>query len=134
MTLKIREKIFANPGWKIAAILLALVLWFHVATEKTYEKIFQAKIETVGLPKNLQVETIEPKTTRVSVIGTGKQLLQLMLSGGVEAYLDLSLVTRPGAYEQDIKTSNLYELDSSSYRSVNIVGGEHFVVTIKPKI
>lgn len=131
--MSLKDKIFSNLGWKLVAILLALVLWFHVATEKTYEKVFPAKIEAIGLPRNLDIETIEPGATRVSVVGSGKQLLQLMVTGGVSVYLDLSLVTRPGQYEQTVTVANLYEVDASSFRSVNIIGGDHFTVSVKPR-
>src|SRR4030065_1014472 len=96
--LALKDKIFANFGWKLVAILLALVLWFHVATEKTYEKSYQARIQPVGLNRSLQIEQIDPRAAQVSVIATGKQLLQLSRSGGGTAYVDMALVTRPGQY------------------------------------
>jgi YbbR domain-containing protein len=131
--LNLREKIFSNLGWKIAAFLLALVLWFHVATEKTYERTFPVKIHVFGLNKSLQVESIEPATTAVSTVATGKQLLQLMLSGGLIAYIDLSNVLGPGQYEYTINLSSLHDIDISVYRGLTFVGGEHFVITVKPR-
>jgi YbbR domain-containing protein len=131
--LNLKEKLFSNLGWKIAAFLLALVLWFHVATEKTYEKTFPVKIQAVGLRRNLQVENIEPATTAVSTVATGKQLLQLMLSGGIRAYINLSNVFGPGQYEYTINLSNLHDIDVSVYRGLTIVGGDHFVITVKPR-
>lgn len=132
--MSLKEKLLSNLSWKLAAVLLALVLWFHVATEKSYEKIFPARIEAIGLAGNLQLDDIEPDVTRVSVIGNGKQLLQLMLTGGVKVYLDLSSVSSPGQYEETISVSNLYEVDPSAFRSVNIIGGDRFVVSIKSRI
>jgi YbbR domain-containing protein len=131
--LSLKEKLFANLGWKIVAILLALVLWFHVATEKTYEKIFLTKIDSIGLYKNLEIEKIEPTSTRVSVIGSGKQILQLMFSGGVTAYVDLAGISRPGRYEFDLGISNLYDIESSAFRNITFISENRVVVYIKAK-
>jgi len=129
----LKEKLFANLGWKIVAILLALVLWFHVATEKTYEKIFLTKIDSIGLYKNLEIEKIEPTSTRVSVIGSGKQILQLMFSGGVTAYVDLAGISRPGRYEFNLGISNLYDIESSAFRNITFISENRVVVYIKAK-
>jgi hypothetical protein len=131
--LSLKEKLFANFGWKLIAILLALVLWFHVATEKTYEKRFSSRIQPVGLMKSLEIENITPGAAEVSIIASGKQLLQLTLSGGVIAYFDLSWVTRPGQYEYALGLTNLYDIDVSEYRSVTILNGNHFTVAVKSR-
>lgn len=120
-------------GWKVVALLLALVLWFHVATEKTYEKTFDTRIQIMGLKKNLQVEDIQPPSAAVSVVASGKQLLQLTLSGGVTAYIDLSFISRPGQYEYSINSSNLYDVDASSFRNLTFVGSNQFTITVKSR-
>jgi hypothetical protein len=131
--LNLKEKVFSNFAWKVAALLLALVLWFHVATEKTYEKTFPVKIQTVGLHKNLEVENIESPALAISTVATGKQLLQLMLSGGARAYIDLSAISRPGQYDFTISLSDLYDIDVSTYRGLNLIGPDHLVVTVKSR-
>jgi YbbR domain-containing protein len=131
--LSIRDKLFSNFGWKIIAILLALVLWFHVATEKIYEKTFPVKIQTIGLRSNVGVQDISPASTDISVVATGKQLLQLMLSDGLTAYIDLSFVSRPGQYEYTISSSNFHDVDASSFRSATFIGPTKFVVTVRPR-
>ena len=131
--MSLKEKLFSNLEWKIVAILLALVLWFHVATERFYEKRFPARVEMVGLARNLEVETVNPRSTDVSVLGTGKQLLQLMFSGGLRAHIDLTLVSRPGVYEYDLSVSDFYNIDVSSFRSIAILGGNHFKVAIRSR-
>ena len=131
--MSIKDKLFSNLGWKITAILLALVLWFHVATEKTYEKTFPVKLETAGLRSNLAVQDISPASTDISVVANGKQLLQLMLSSGVTAYVDLSFVSRPGQYEYSINLTNLHDVDASGFRGATFIGPTQFVVTVKPR-
>jgi hypothetical protein len=131
--LNIRDKLFTNLGWKVVAVLLALILWFHVSTEKTYEKIYKARIETIGLSPRLQVKTIDPPITRVSVIGTGKQLLQLTISGGLTAYIDLSQITKPGIDEHEVTPSDFYDVDISSFRSVAFISENHLKIDIGSK-
>lgn len=115
------------------AVLLALVLWFHVSTERTYEKYFQARIETIGLSPRLKIDSIAPLATKVSIIGTGKQILQLMVSGGITAYVDLSMITRPGVYEHEVIPADLYDIDVSALRSVALISNNHIKIDIGPK-
>jgi hypothetical protein len=129
----LKEKIFANFGWKVVAILLALLLWFHVATEKTYEKHFSASIQPIGLSRDLEIERIEPRHAQVSIIASGKQLLRLTLSGGLTAYFNLALVTRPGEYEYDLGLADLRDIDVSEFRSVAFINGNHIKVAIRSK-
>jgi YbbR domain-containing protein len=131
--LKLRDKLFSNLGWKVAAFLLALVLWFHVATEKIYEKTFPVNIQVVGLRRNLQIESIEPPSMAISTVANGKQLLQLMLSGGLRAYIDLSEIYAPGQYEYTINLADLHDIDTSAYRGLTFVGSDHIVITVKSK-
>jgi YbbR domain-containing protein len=129
--LSLKEKLYSNLGWKIVALLLAVVLWFHVATEKVYEKTFPVNIQTIGLRNNLQVDDISPASSDVSVAATGKQLLQLMLSGGITAYIDLSFVSKPGQYAYTIGNTGLYDIDASSIHSISFIGPTQVTVTVK---
>jgi YbbR domain-containing protein len=131
--LSLKDKLFANLGWKIVAILLALVLWFHVATEKIYEKRFPARVEVSGLARDLEVEAIDPAAADVSVIGTGKELLQLMLSGGLKARIDVSPVSRPGVYDYEFGLANLYNVDVSSFKNMTILSGNHLKLVVKSR-
>lgn len=129
----IRAKLFGNLGWKIGALALSLLLWFHIATEKTYEKTFDAKIEITRLGDSLEVQAVEPSAARISFIGTGKQLLQLMAAGGIKIQLNLSYISRPGEYESDITLSDLVGVDLAVFRSATLIDGDHLRIIVKPK-
>jgi hypothetical protein len=131
--LKLRDLLFKNLGWKIGALLLSLALWFHIATEKTYEKQFPVKIEVVRLPGYLKISQIDPPKIDVSYTGSGKQLLQLMISGNILINMDLSLVTRPGEYEFDLTPSEISSVDVSAFRNVTFLGSNRIKVVIEPK-
>ena len=104
-----------------------------MATERIYEKRFATRVEVVGLGQNLEVEAVDPRSADVSVLGTGKQILQLMFSGGLRAHIDLTLVSRPGVYEYDLSISNLYNIDVSAFESIAILGGSHVKVAIRSR-
>ena len=129
----LKDKLFRNLGWKIGGLVLALALWFHLATEKIYQREFKAIIEVISLAPNLEVASIEPSQVEISFIGTGKQLLQLMLSGKMRLKLDFSLISRPGEYDEAMKPSDLFDIDISSFRSVTLTSGDHCLVIVKSK-
>ena len=129
----LKDRLFRNLGWKIGALVLSLALWFHLATEKIYEKKFMAEVKAVNLARNLEIENIEPAREQVSFIGTGKQLLQLMVSDDLKVYLDLSLVSRPGEYSRKVTAASLSDIDVSVFRSVIFTGGDSVRVVIKSK-
>ncbi len=125
--------LFKNLGWKIGALLLSLALWFHIATEKTYEKPFPAKIEISRLSSSLKVTQIDPSKMEISFIGTGKQLLQLMLSRSVIINLDLSNISRPGEYDYNINLSEVSDVDVASFTSVTFINGNRIKIVVEPK-
>ena len=131
--MKLRDLLFKNFGWKIGALLLSLALWFHIATEKVYEKEFPVKIEVVKLPGYLKTNQIDPPKLNVSFIGTGKQLMQMMLSENVLIQLDLSPVTRPGEYDFDLTPSEISNVDVAAFRNVTFLGSNRIRVVIEPK-
>jgi YbbR domain-containing protein len=71
--------IFENFGFKIAALVMALLLWFHVATEKVYEYTKSFPLTISNVPKGLILSEQVPKEVRVRIRGKGKGLLKLLL-------------------------------------------------------
>ncbi len=69
-----------NLGVKIGAFCVALLLWLHVVTEKTYTYTFQAALNPVHLDKSLIIANELPEYMQAKVQGKGKHLLWLMLS------------------------------------------------------
>ncbi|MEW6686509.1 MAG: CdaR family protein [Candidatus Edwardsbacteria bacterium] len=66
-----------NIEIKIVALVIALLLWFHVATERTSTVIWQTSLRVRNLPRNLVLVTEIPSAIAVEFEGTGKQLLLL---------------------------------------------------------
>ncbi len=88
--------IFANGRVKVASLVVATLLYLHVYTERKQEASFDVPIHVNDVAPGLAVALIDPTTARVTVRGTGKDMLrmridppQLILEGrglGVESH------------------------------------------------
>lgn len=87
-----------NLGLKIAALLLACVVWFIVSgprREQTRQRMVTASLSLVGLPEDLVITTDVPSSVAVRVEGRISDLRSLA-SQSLEASADLSLISKPG--------------------------------------
>ncbi len=98
-------KVFENFWVKIAALALAVLLWFHVATNKVYQYEVTLPLKAVDLPGKLVLSEPPPDSVRVLVSATGKKLLQ---SDWKRAGLKLSLSrNQPGRFRIELTSGNL---------------------------
>ena len=74
------KKLFENIWLKLGALFLALLLWFHVTTDRSYEQAFSYPLEITNIPDNLIMYEQIPKEAKVLVEGKGKTLVRLFLS------------------------------------------------------
>lgn len=130
----LKEIFTKNIGWKIGGLVLALALWFHLATEKVYEKNFDVDIETVGLADNLAVGKIVPAKANIAVTGTGKQLLKLSFLEELILRTDLSDIRNPGVYRRKFNLADIHPIDVSMYRRISLSGDGDFQIFIVDKI
>jgi len=65
-----------NLGLKITAFIMGLLLWIHVATEKTYNYDLRLPITEIMLKPGLALAKEPPESLLVAVSATGKQLLR----------------------------------------------------------
>ncbi len=130
----IKEVFLNNIGWKIGGIVLALMLWTHLATEKTYESTFKAKIEFSGLSENLYVERMAPEIVEIAVVGTGKQLAYLALFQKPMIRIDLSTIDGPGIFDYAFTPFEIYTIDPLDYAGITFPSGDDCSISIKRKI
>jgi hypothetical protein len=130
----LKEIFTKNIGWKIGGLALALALWFHLATEKVYEKNFAVDIEAVGLAENLAIGKIVPPTADITVTGTGKQLLKLSFLEQLTLKADLSGIKTPGVYRHKFNIVDIYPIDVSMYQRISLSGNGDVEIFIVDKI
>ncbi len=72
------KDMLSNPGLKLLGLLLALMLWFHVATNRDYETVVEYTLEYTGLPDSVVFLAEPPTIARVRAQGSGKLLLRTL--------------------------------------------------------
>lgn len=75
-----RGRLTTNTGLKIGSLTVALLLWFHIATEKdSYERTVEIPLQVVGIAEGYVIADEIPATWPVRFRGNGKRLLTLPL-------------------------------------------------------
>ncbi len=69
-------KIFEHFWIKLIALILGLLLWFHVATDKVYNYQLRLPINEVVLDNDLTLSQAPPESLMIMVSATGKQLMR----------------------------------------------------------
>ncbi|MEE8576677.1 MAG: CdaR family protein [candidate division Zixibacteria bacterium] len=108
-----------NVWLRIIALVLGLLIWLHVATNKNYTHELKLPITDISLADSLTLASHPPESVLVSLSATGKQLLRkkwrrLGLRLNAVGYL-------PGRYQVALSTSNLSLVDQPSQLSLNEV-------------
>jgi YbbR domain-containing protein len=70
------KSLLDNFWLKIMALVLGLLLWLHVATEKTYNHEVRLKVAEILLDDSLTLANTPPESLTIVVSATGKQLLR----------------------------------------------------------
>jgi hypothetical protein len=78
-----------NIDLKVWAVILALIVWFHVATERTYDTTYRARLNFVNPPKGWTIVGSPPSEVSLRLRGTGKQLISNRLYGEPLATVEL---------------------------------------------
>jgi YbbR domain-containing protein len=81
--------ILENFGFKIVAVVMALLLWFHVATEKVYEYTKSFPVKILNIPEELILYQEVPEEVQVKIQGKGKELLKLLLMEQKNLQIDI---------------------------------------------
>lgn len=102
-------KIFQNIWTKVGAILLASLVWFHVATDKIYEVNYQIPLTVEHLPPDLTLVEPPPPKVKIKIRAKGKIIIGFYFKKlRITADLDYA---KPGKLEyklspKDVKTSS----------------------------
>jgi hypothetical protein len=97
----LRGWLFDNLGLKLTALLLAVLVYLNVYTDRTATLMVSFPLEFADLPDSLALSGPAPAVVQAELRGTGKQLivlrvkeprLKLPMSGAVEGHFSRALV------------------------------------------
>ncbi|NOY88150.1 MAG: YbbR-like domain-containing protein [FCB group bacterium] len=113
-------KIFENFWLKMIALILGLLLWFHVATEKVYNYQMWLPVSKIVLAKDLALYQNPPESIMAVVSATGKQLMRKKWRRrGVKIVADQF---KTGHYKLKLNTSNTFlSLPATAVTLVDVV-------------
>ncbi|HHS50957.1 MAG TPA: YbbR-like domain-containing protein [candidate division Zixibacteria bacterium] len=77
-----KNRLLKNFPAKLFALLVAVLLWMHVATEQKYEHTYRLPLLVEGLPEEYVVGVPLPDSLDVTLKGRGKDLIKLFFSEG----------------------------------------------------
>jgi YbbR domain-containing protein len=92
-------------GLKLLALLLALVVYAHVYTEREQESTLRVPLRVTGLPPGLVLAEPTPEAVDLTARGKGKQVLKLKMETP-EIIVDLSRV-RPGRVQRMLSPTDV---------------------------
>jgi len=120
-----------NLGLKVLSLLTAILFWFHVITERTYETSTIVPIQYINLGTNLLITKLPPTSVKVKIRGKGKELLRFR--GSAKILLDLS--DHELGWKRVDLTKDEIELPSES--KLTVVSGptpKNFVMRVEEKV
>jgi YbbR domain-containing protein len=71
------RRLFGNLGFKVLALLLAVLLWFFIASGREGYREIEASVELEAVPDGITVNGPEPETVSFRVAGKGRNLFGL---------------------------------------------------------
>ena len=123
------KKSMTNIWLRTGAVLMGLLLWFHVATEKTYNHQLTLPINEIMLAENLALAENPPESLTILVTASGKQLLRnKWRASGLRIN---ATQYRPGRYNIDLNTSNTSLIDPRTDLSMDeILSPNSFLLNV----
>ena len=118
----------SNLPLKALAVMLALLLWLHVATDKVYEVEETLPVSVVLTPENRALAVAPPDSVRVRLSATGKTFLR---SGWRRKGVALRLSeSRIGTRESDLTTGNVTMADGADIALLDILSPRNYRFTL----
>lgn len=125
---KIMKAPFSNFWLRFAALFMGLLLWFHVATEKTYNYRVKLPVSEVIVRENLALVSKPPDSITVTVSATGKHLLR---RDWKKAGIRINAAQySPGTYNVDLTTSNALLADAGIISLDEVIKPGSFLLDI----
>uniref|UniRef100_A0A832I2U1 YbbR-like domain-containing protein n=1 Tax=Eiseniibacteriota bacterium TaxID=2212470 RepID=A0A832I2U1_UNCEI len=101
----LRGLLFDNLGLKLVALLMAVVVYLNVYTDRPATMLVTFPLRITGLGDSLALSGPAPAAVQAELRGTGKQLIRLRLT---EPQLEIPLAgVEPGRFERVISAEDL---------------------------
>lgn len=124
--------LFKNLWTKLAALLLAFLLWFHVATDKTFQYEANLKLTQIELVDEISLSAPPPDEFKIIVSATGKRLLRSdWKKAGLRLMVDRN---RPGRAKITFDKNNLSLMKADDIELINIISPRDVVLEFDRKI
>lgn len=125
-----RKWVRVNLGIKFLSLFTAILLWFHVRTERIYENTVTAPIQYINLGKDLLLTKPPPESVKVKIRGKGKELLRF----GKNAKVVLDLAgTELGWKRIDLKEEDVDLPPEAKIAVVSAPTPKNFVIRVEKK-
>jgi YbbR domain-containing protein len=113
-------KLFENLWVKVAALMLAGLLWFHVATDKIFQNELALPVTQIDIPEDFVLSEPPPDSIVVLVSARGKTLLR---SDWKKSGLKLAISkVHQGRFKAELSTANAMLVKSDKVDLIDIVG------------
>jgi len=116
----LRGLIFDNLGLKFVALLLAVVVYLHVYTERQATMVVAFPVQLTDLADTLTLSGRPLPDIQAELRGTGKQLIRLRLT---EPRLKVSLAgVGPGRFQRSVSVEDLPILAQEGISVLRLIG------------
>lgn len=127
----LRSILFDNLGLKLVALLLAVVVYLNVYTDRPATMIVSFPITVSDIADTLSLSGPAPASVQVELRGTGKQLIRLRVA---EPPIKISLAgVGAGRYERAVSPSDLPLPEGDQIGVDRIVSPRTIELTVEPK-
>jgi hypothetical protein len=128
----IRGLLFDNLGLKLVALLMAVLVYLNVYTDRPASLMVSFPVQVTGLADSLTLSGPVPGTVQAELKGTGKALIRLRLS---EPQLSISLAgVERGHFERAIDAADLPIASYPGVEVVRVIGPRMLQLEIDRKV
>lgn len=128
----LRGLLFDNLGLKLAALLLALLVYLNVYLDRPAEMTMSFPVQVQDLGDSLSLSGPVPSTVQAQVRGTGKQLLRMRVT---EPPVKISLDgVGPGRFEREVSAEDLPLAGYEGVEAARVIGPGAIDIGIERKV
>jgi YbbR domain-containing protein len=128
----LRGLLFDNLGLKLAALLLAVVVYLNVFTERPASMVVTFPLQFTDLADTLSLAGPMPAPVQAELRGTGKQLIRLWLT---EPRIKVSLAgVGPGRFQRQVTVDDLPLMPSDQLEVQRVIGPSLLDLKVERKV